>query len=203
VFLSTVDYYTENAAQLSGRYLSRSAQLVHGDWLAAVCAKQASGRACDVGAGSGRDALWLASHGWSVVAVEPSAGMRDLAMRENSGQIHWVDDCLPDLAVLSLLPDRFDLILVSAVWQHLAPASRASAMRALGNLLLPQGNLVITLRHGSDDAENTLRGFFGVSAQQLEEQALVAGLAPVLCRCRDDDARAHIQWESCVFTRPV
>lgn len=32
--------------------------------------------ALDVGAGSGRDAAWLASWGYEVVAAEPAAGMR-------------------------------------------------------------------------------------------------------------------------------
>ncbi|EED32634.1 methyltransferase type 11 [gamma proteobacterium NOR5-3] len=196
-----MDYYTENAARLSRRYRSRSAEDVHRDWLSLVGAGRTPGLACDVGAGSGRDAQWLAKQGWSVVAVEPSAGMRELAMADNIAQLEWVDDSLPDLAVLSARPQRFDLILVSAVWQHLEPAARAGAVAALSHLLRPQALLVITLRHGSDTDENALRGFFTVSAVELEAQAQAAGLTLVSCRRRDDEARAHIQWETCVFSK--
>ena len=46
--------------------------------------------ALDVGAGTGRDAAWLSSLGWEVVAVEPAAGMRLIAGRRhpNAG-IRW------------------------------------------------------------------------------------------------------------------
>ena len=203
MFVASVDYYTENAAQLNERYRSRRADLVHGDWFAVNCAGRAPGRACDVGAGSGRDAQWLVEQGETVVAVEHSVGMRDMAAANSATQIHWVDDCLPDLSVVSLRPDRFELILVSAVWQHLQPGCRAGAVRALSELLVPRGHLVITLRHGNDSAENTLRGFFAVSGVELEEQALAVGLTLVSRHCRDDEDRPHIQWETCVFSKPV
>ena len=38
------------------------------------------GRILDVGAGSGRDAAWLADQGFQVVAVEPSPAMRSIAL---------------------------------------------------------------------------------------------------------------------------
>jgi hypothetical protein len=34
-----------------------------------------SKQALDIGAGSGRDAAWLAAEGWNVVAVEPALGL--------------------------------------------------------------------------------------------------------------------------------
>lgn len=46
----------------------------------------------DVGAGTGRDAVWLASLGHDVVAVEPSA-----AQLHPEPRIRWLDDGLPDL----------------------------------------------------------------------------------------------------------
>ena len=55
-----------------------------------------SGLALDVGAGSGRDAAWLATLGYEVVAVEPAAGMRrEGAQRHPSLPLRWVDDDCP------------------------------------------------------------------------------------------------------------
>ena len=57
--------------------------------------------ACDIGAGSGRDANWLSEHGWDVVAVEPSA-LRPLAKETSHSRVTWVDDSLPDLKTIEI-----------------------------------------------------------------------------------------------------
>jgi 2-polyprenyl-3-methyl-5-hydroxy-6-metoxy-1,4-benzoquinol methylase len=78
----------------------------------------------DVGAGSGRDAAWLAGKGYSVLAVEPSATMREEAQgRHAVPSIVWMDDRLPSLDAVLRLGAAFDLILVSAVWMHVQPAA--------------------------------------------------------------------------------
>ena len=59
-----------------------------------------------------------------------------------------MNDALPDLRALRALGRRFDLILLSAVWMHVAPKGRERAFRILSELLGPSGLLVITLRLG-------------------------------------------------------
>ncbi|MEJ2375423.1 MAG: class I SAM-dependent methyltransferase [Pseudolabrys sp.] len=82
--------------------------------------------ALDVGAGTGRDAAWLTSRGLEVVAVEPSGAMRANAERLHpSPSIRWISDSLPGLDHVHRLGLSFDLILLSAVWMHIAPADRA------------------------------------------------------------------------------
>jgi len=50
----------------------------------------------DVGAGSGRDAAWLAAKSYEVIAVEPSANMRAAAARLHpEAKVHWISDTLP------------------------------------------------------------------------------------------------------------
>jgi Methyltransferase domain len=50
------------------------------------------------GAGTGRDAAWLAARGYEVVAVEPSDAMRAEAVRLHpQAPIRWVADALPGL----------------------------------------------------------------------------------------------------------
>ena len=84
------------------------------------------GLALDVGGGSGRDAAWLARRGYQVVAVEPAAGMRAEAMRRHpDAAIRWLDDRLPALSKVHGLGLAFDLVLVAAVWQHVAPPGHA------------------------------------------------------------------------------
>ncbi len=93
----------------------------------------APGLVLDIGAGSGRDAAWFAARGWDVIAAEPAAARRDQAMRTHpSTAIRWVDDSLPALAAIHRLGLAFDLIWLSGVWMHVAPADRPRAMRKLG-----------------------------------------------------------------------
>lgn len=101
-------------------------------------------RIADIGAGTGRDAAWLAGMGHAVVAVEPAAALRE-AGRALRPDLAWIDDRLPELAHLS---GSFDRLLLSGVWQHLDEDARAVAMCRLAGLLAPRGVLVMSLRHG-------------------------------------------------------
>lgn len=54
------------------------------------------GLVLDLGAGSGRAAAWFAARGWAVVAVEPAAGLREVARSLHpSDAIRWESDRLP------------------------------------------------------------------------------------------------------------
>ena len=69
-----ISYYSKHAERLTAQYNSVSFEQVHEDWLEEI---PQQGLALDIGAGSGRDARYLASRGLSVVAVEPAGGIRE------------------------------------------------------------------------------------------------------------------------------
>lgn len=78
-----------------------------------------------IGAGTGRDAAALAARGYATTAVEPVREMREVARRLHPDPaITWLDDSLPSP---SRLAGPFDLILLSAVWMHLAETERPGA----------------------------------------------------------------------------
>jgi SAM-dependent methyltransferase len=105
-------------------------------------------RVLEIGAGTGRDAAWLAARGHSVVAVEPVKELRDGGMALHpSDRIRWVDDRLPSLGRLRE-PSLYDLILVVAVWQHLPASQHRQAIETLARRLSSEGRLIISLRHG-------------------------------------------------------
>lgn len=196
------NYYSKNAQALTEQYNSQPFDSVHADWLTYL--PQSPGFALDVGAGSGRDARALSSRGWTVYAVEPNAELRSLAQAEpeleGDGCIHWLDDALPSLKKIRSLGLKFDLILVSAVWMHIADGDRERAVRVLSELLAPQGRLVMSLRCGLADAE---REFHPVSMEQL--QSLAANRALVnLASLRSDDkyGRDQVHWQTAVFMLP-
>ena len=91
-----IRWYDANAEDVSRRYESVAAEIVHG-WLVDLL-PSAPALVLDVGAGTGRDAAWLASHGLEVVAVEPSGPMLAEAQRlHRSPSIRWISDSLPGL----------------------------------------------------------------------------------------------------------
>jgi len=129
---SSIAVYDAQAAELAQRYDNPELVRVHDPVLAYLPETGAGKLALDIGAGSGRDAAWMANLGYEVVAVEPASAMRAEAMRRHTEpNIRWLDDRLPGLGKVHSLGLGYDLILVSAVWQHIAPADRARAFRKL------------------------------------------------------------------------
>jgi len=111
------DYYSDNADALFERYTALDFEKVHADLL--PCLSDTPGAALDVGAGAGRDALALAKRGWEVVAVEPAQRLRQLgASHTKDHAVQWMDDQLPALEKVRALSERFNLILISAVWMY-------------------------------------------------------------------------------------
>ena len=198
-----ITYYNRNAEQLAEQYDSLDFEQVHGDWFDEL---PSAGMALDVGAGSGRDARFLACHGFEVVAVEPADELReraqqyDVTQTESCNPIHWLDDSLPELNRVQKLQTKFDLILLSAVWMHIAPSQRQRAFRKLSSLLKPNGKMVVSLRHGASPDERTMHP---VSTDELAVYAQQQGLSyRVLQPTADLQKRPEVEWETVLLTLP-
>lgn len=205
------NYYSQNADKLTEQYNSLSFEQVHGDWLEQLPAKP--GLVLDVGAGSGRDARALTLRGWTVYAVEPNNEMRELAeAKELSDElleqlagieinpVHWLADQLPELTQVRSLGLKFDVILLSVVWMHIAPDKRERTLRILSDLLAPMGKLIITLRHGPDQAG---RNFYPSHVDALKHNARDRALS-LLHESDSSDklARSEVSWQTLVFQLP-
>ena len=156
-------WYDVNAKAACERYESVPSARVHA-WLTDLLPARPA-TVLDVGAGSGRDAAWLAAEGYDAVAVEPSVAMRAFAQARHADRpIQWIPDSLPALDRTFKSGLSFDLILLSAVWMHVPPSDRQRAFRKLVTLLKPGGVLALTLRSGPAEPE---RGFHAVSADEI------------------------------------
>jgi protein-L-isoaspartate O-methyltransferase len=134
----------------------------------------------DIGSGTGRDAAAFAEMGHHVVAVEPTAELRNGAVKLHpSPRIEWLDDSLPDLALLRARDQQFDLVMLTAVWMHLDEMQRRRAMPNVVSLIRGGGVMSVTLRHGPVPTE---RRMFEVSGAETIRLATAEGLCLLLER---------------------
>ena len=129
-------------------------------FVAEECAELRPGRALDLAAGEGRNAIWLAQRGWTVTATDFSAvGLdkgRRLAERLTghdgvADRIAWV---VAD-ATTTDWPAEFDLVVVA--YLQLVEAERRAALLRAFAALQPGGRLVVV----AHDSTNLLEGTGG------------------------------------------
>lgn len=195
--------YNNDAPSYVKRYESVAFEDVHNPLLEHIDRLGNNAFVLDIGAGSGRDAVWFATRGHEVIAVEPACSMRNEAQRLHPGTaVQWIDDSLPSLAATHRLGVSFDFILLSAVWMHVRPADRARAMRKLVTLIKPGGSIAISLRLGPPDPE---REMYDVSEHELDILAREHGLRKLELsgdNSADKLGRDDISWRTVLYELP-
>jgi ubiquinone/menaquinone biosynthesis C-methylase UbiE len=123
-------------------------------FVAEECAELPPGRALDLAAGEGRNAIWLAQRGWTVTATDFSAVGLDKGRRlaEHAGvadRIAWV---VADVTTTDW-PAEFDLVVVA--YLQLVEAERRAALLRGFAALQPGGRLVLIAHDRSNLLEGT------------------------------------------------
>lgn len=151
--MNPIEYFDTNGHESAVTYDRVNADELHA-WMARFLPKDPV-VVLDVGAGSGRDAAWLAQKGHHVIAVEPSRTMREYGIRTHAHEnIRWVNDALPSLNATYQLQYSYDIVFVNAVWMFVSIADRPRAFRKLVELIKPGGLLIITAQLGDVDPKN-------------------------------------------------
>ncbi len=118
------------------------------------------GSAIDLGAGEGRNAVWLASRGWAVTAVDFSRAGLDKAARlaaEHGVSIEFVE-----ADATRYQPDRLvDLVVIS--YLQLDPDDRRTVLEHAKTWLVEGGTLFII----AHDRSNIDRGYGGPSSPEV------------------------------------
>jgi SAM-dependent methyltransferase len=111
------------------------------------------GRALDAGCGHGAEALWLASRGWQVTAVDYSVSALDIARSRAQAvgtdvaeRIEWTEG---DLATWTPSPGHYDLVI--SLYVHVQ-GSVAEMVRRLGAGVAPGGTLLLVGHRPVDPA---------------------------------------------------
>jgi ubiquinone/menaquinone biosynthesis C-methylase UbiE len=100
----------------------------------------------DVGTGTGRHAIRLASRGARVTALDFSQEMLAVARaKPGAERVHWMAH---DVNMALPFSDRsFARVLSALVLEHIPPARLVPFFRELGRVTLPEGRIVVTAMH--------------------------------------------------------
>ena len=197
---ATDRYYEERSEILLRKYEQVGFEDVHADLLGLI--DGVTGSALDIGCGSGRDAAWLARHGWLVTAVDPSAAMLVGARRlHRSLRIRWMQDGLPKLAKVASLGATYDLVLLSAVWMHVPETLQAESAATVARLTAQGGIVNLTIRSGGREPE---RGFHDTDVDLLGATFAEHGILPVDDVVDGDIfAREGVVWNKLTFRKTL
>lgn len=128
-------------------------------WVEQVVSGLAPGTALDLGAGEGRNALWLVENGWDATAVDFSSVAIDRARglaRERLG--HAVDRFHGVCAdLLTYQPTALSSDLVMLIYLQVPPDQRRTVIKSAASAVRA-GGLLLVVAHDSD---NLVHGYGG------------------------------------------
>lgn len=123
-------------------------------FVAAELADLPAGTAVDLAAGEGRNAIWLASRGWSATAVDFSQVALDKGARlaedlAGEGDVTWV--CADATTWQPAHP--VDLVVIA--YLQVPAEDRRRAVRSAASMLRPGGTLLLVAHDSTNLAEGT------------------------------------------------
>lgn len=118
-------------------------------WVEQIAADLPPGRAIDLAAGEGRNALWLAERGWTATAIDFSPvaieRARGLAAERLGDDADLITFAVGDLR--RVRPERQAYDLVMLVYLHVSPEDRWLIMRTASEYVAPDGILLVVGHH--------------------------------------------------------
>jgi len=142
----THSYYQENAIHLAERYdLAKTSK-----FRSFTKNLPLKGSLLDIGCGSGRDAAWLQTQGYTVTAMDSS-----LNILKQAGKYHpelkprLIHACLP-FSNDTFPIDKFNIISVIAVLMHIPDYDLNECIYQFKKLLQPNGHILISVSVGRE-----------------------------------------------------
>lgn len=113
------------------------------------------GRALDIAAGEGRNAVWLAQRGWQVTAVDFADVALDKARQLAEANDVEITTIVDDVVEYVPEPGGFDLVAV--IYLHIPEEQRRLVHRRAADAVAPGGTLVV-LGHDSTNIDDGYGG---------------------------------------------
>lgn len=201
----TLDFYNNNALELFNKYNSVEPQ--HITKFSKLFNKE--DRILDIGAGSGRDLMFLYKKGLNVYGIEPSVKLINIV----NGQYPQLKNRilhgeLPDYIPVVYKTKKWDGILISAVFQHLNNNELEESVKVIKNLLNKSGYLLIsipinyTVKEKNRDENNRL---FNLRKEEYYLDLLETVGITLSSQTKSKDAlnRESISWNTLIFRKSV
>lgn len=122
-------------------------------FLVAEVAELRPGRALDLACGSGRNAVWLARQGWSVVGVDyadVALGQARVLAAKRGVEVDWIE---ADVREWEPPARSFDLVVV--LYLQLPAEERAPIMRRAADALTEGGTMLVVGHHSENLASGS------------------------------------------------
>jgi 2-polyprenyl-3-methyl-5-hydroxy-6-metoxy-1,4-benzoquinol methylase len=111
------------------------------EFLANAAGKLPKGKVLCIAEGEGRNAVYLATHGYDVVAVDSSAVGLEKAKKLAEERGVSIETIVADLAHFDIEPESWDGVV--SIFAHLPPAVRKQLHKKIVNGLRPGGALIL------------------------------------------------------------
>lgn len=188
-----ISIYDANAVALADQY-DRVTTEQAVPLLAPLLSEGHTGRALDIGSGAGRDALWLAQHGWKVDAIDGSEKLLLEAQKRHPHEnIEYYVDLAPEFSRSAARKTPYNLILMSAFLFHFEKEERKDILNNCVRMLSPNGLMHLTLRYGPLMSD---RKIYLVDPVELEDFSKLNGLSyQYHGRLPDYTGRGALAWD--------
>ena len=197
---STLNYYSQNSLKVAERYESADVTQLH-DFLSSSL--EPGGRLLELGCGSGRDAAFMVSQGFKVLATDGSVSMvEQTKLHHPELATHAVHLKLPD--GLSNELGIFDGIYAVAVLMHLSVQEIESTISAVNSLLSAKGRFVFSVPARRNDVITNKfdakgRRFTTLSPDGWKNLCLKHNLQIIRTMISEDGlGRGGIVWMNCL-----
>jgi len=202
---STISYYNENARELSKRYESADIENIHGLLLDTFPEKSFL---LELGCGSGRDAVFMYSNKYDLLAIDGSSKMISEAKRihpELNNILHTV--IIPE--ELEFENASFDGIYSIATLMHLTTDRIDQTIEKISNMLKPNAKFLFSVSTSRDDLDIESKDINGREFTTLSKQEWInyceKHSMKLVCSILNDDGlgRRGITWLTCIFEKGV
>jgi 3'-phosphoadenosine 5'-phosphosulfate sulfotransferase (PAPS reductase)/FAD synthetase/SAM-dependent methyltransferase len=159
-----IEYYNLNAEELYIKYNNARMTPLHQLFLKEILP---GNKVLDIGFGSGRDLKFLKNIGcdiWGVDSAEKFVKMIQRRFLDIAN--HFTVGALPILSLPKNYPQKFDIIILIAVWMHIPKELYEKSIKSICNLLQTKGKIIISYSKGERKKEE--RSLFDVDSELLK-----------------------------------
>lgn len=194
----TFDYYTNNATQLIQRYDNADMSDLHKTFLKHI-PKNSS--VLDIGFGSGRDLLFLYENNYDIWGIDPiEEFVLNVKKKFKEYSEHFFQNSIPISVNLESLNNRFDAIVLIAVWMHLEHSKYEDTVKNI--FQFSKENSIIIISYSQGRRMNDERCFEEVDCEYITKLFKNNGYSLVeTIKTEDSLNRSTLSWKTVVFKR--